>query len=342
MSLKCLCVIAVSTVLCLAADHKEAPLAQEAPAADIADLYAFTHPQDVSRLVLAMTVNPFSVPEEAVGFNFSSRVRYRFLIDNDGDARADHFITIQFLPDQSFFAVFSDGTRIDGQATPPSEEPEPSHELIFEGSNDARIFAGPRDDPFFFDFVGFSRVLAGTGSFSGSDSFAGYNVSAIVVELPISVISDGSSVLNIWAVTELEQPGGQLFKEALPRWKTLDRMGNPGVATALIPPGLKDFYNASPPNRDAELFAPSIVASLTALGTTADNIGVLASVAVPDLLTIDVSAPSGFPNGRTLDDDVIDVLFHFIFNQSGVTDGVASNDAAFMGEFPFLAAPWQP
>lgn len=334
--------LALACVASIAADHKEAPRAQEGPAADIADFYAFTNPSDASKLVLALTVNPFSVPEQAGGFNFSPRIRYRFLVDNNGDANADQSITVQFLPDQSFYAVFSDGTRIDGMATSPSAEPQPNDALIFDGPNGTRIFAGPRDDPFFFDSVGFTRVLSGTGTFSGSDSFAGFNVSAIVVEFPVAMVNDGSSVLNIWAVTEVERAGGRLFKEAVPRWKTVDRMGNPAVATALIPSGLKDFYNESPPARDAEQFAPTIVASLTALGTSAENIGILASVAVPDLLTIDVSAPSGFPNGRTLEDDVIDVLFHFIFNQAGVSDGVANNDVSFPEDFPYLAAPWQP
>ncbi len=325
----------------IAADHKEAPLTQEGPAADIADLYAFASPQDSSRLVLAMTVNPFSVPEEAVGFNFSPRVRYRFNIDSDGDAQADSSISFQFLGDQSYFVLLPGDLRIDGVATPPTEEPHPNDTNVIEGPNGIRVFAGPRDDPFFFDFVGFSRTLAGTGSFTGDDSFAGYNVSALVVELPMDMITNGSSVINVWATTEEERPGFALFKEGQ-RFQVIDRMGNPAVATALIPAGLKDFYNQSPPSRDGELFASSIVASLTALGTSAENIGVLASVAVPDLLTLNVTQPSGFPNGRGLPDDVVDVLFHFIFNQAGVTDGVSQNDSAFDAEFPYLAAPWQP
>jgi hypothetical protein len=40
---------------------------------------------------------------------------------------------------------------------------------------------------------------------------------------------------------------------------------------------------------------------------------VLASVAIPDLLVIDRTQPDGFPNGRQLEDDVIDALLGLIF-----------------------------
>ena len=42
------------------------------------------------------------------------------------------------------------------------------------------------------------------------------------------------------------------------------------------------------------------------------------------------------------DDDVIDTLFFFIFNQVPVSDMVDANDKAFLDEFPFLAPPPQP
>ena len=75
--------------------------------------------------------------------------------------------------------------------------------------------------------------------------------------------------------------------------------------------------------------------------TDATNIGILASVAVPDTLKLDLTQPIGYPNGRDPDDDVIDTLLFFIFNQVAVSDGVAANDAPFLDVFPFLANPFQ-
>ena len=84
------------------------------------------------------------------------------------------------------------------------------------------------------------------------------------------------------------------------------------------------------------------MASLQSLGTNDENIGILASVALPDTLKLDPSAPSGYPNGRLPEDDVVDTLLFFIFNQTPVADGVAGNDVAFEAEFPYLAPPQQP
>ena len=95
------------------------------------------------------------------------------------------------------------------------------------------------------------------------------------------------------------------------------------------------------PRFDAVDFAGTLVASLQGLGTSADNIGVLASVAVPDTLKLDASQPSSFPNGRAPADDVIDVLLGLILNSPGIGDGVDGNDRPFEAEFPFLASPQQ-
>ena len=331
-----------ATVASLASDHKEAPFVSERPPVDIADLYTFLSPEDGSKLVLAMTVNPFSVTSEAFAFNYSPGILYRFHIDNDGDAVADHLITFQFRADQSYTVSLPNGTNVEGFATAPSEEPEPNEARIVDNGDGVRIFAGPRDDPFFFDVVGFVRFLSGTGAFTGSDGFAGFNVSALVIELPLDMISDGSDVLNTWASTGTPfSVKNHLSLNNIPS-SQIDRVGNPAVATALIPTGLKDAYNRTRPVNDAKNFAGDIVASLNAFGTSEDNIGILASVAVPDMLTINTAADSGFPNGRTLSDDVIDIILGLVLNNPDIGDAVDANDTEFSDTFPFLADPWQP
>ena len=69
-------------------------------------------------------------------------------------------------------------------------------------NNDVKVFAGPRDDPFFFDLAQFKKIIAGTAtSFNnpGTDTFAGTNVMSIVVELPKSML--GTGPINIWATS---------------------------------------------------------------------------------------------------------------------------------------------
>ena len=74
----------------------------------------------------------------------------------------------------------------------------------------------------------------------------------------------------------------------------------------------------------------------------------VAQAVVPDTLTLDLSATSGFPNGRKLADPVIDVTLAVIFldlsvNGPGTLAGLPlnppANDVSFRDTFPYLAAP---
>jgi hypothetical protein len=60
---------------------------------------------------------------------------------------------------------------------------------------------------------------------------------------------------------------------------------------------------------------------------------------LPDVITFDTSNAGGFLNGRRLQDDVIDIVLGAVSNGGVTTDMVNANDAAFLGQFPYLAAP---
>jgi len=70
-----------------AADHREAPKVDAIPEGDITDVFLFTDPNDPSRVVMMMNVNPFGNPSENPSFSFSPDLLYQFKIDNTGDAR---------------------------------------------------------------------------------------------------------------------------------------------------------------------------------------------------------------------------------------------------------------
>lgn len=349
-----LCALAVAAglaVVSLAGDHREAPLIREDPTADIADIYAFLNPNDSDRLVLVMNVNPFSVPAENTTYAFSGNVRYSFLIDNTSDAVAEHRVDVRFSdPAQGpqTYKVFVDsGLLLEGAVTPPTIEPKAIDPIIATGPDGTLGFAGQRDDPFFFDSVGYARFFNQSGFFSGTDGFAGYNVSAIVLDLPVaSFLADSSSQLQIWGVTErrqvtLRRSDQGLLEQSYGPWQQIDRMGNPAV-NGLISPASKDFFNIGRPENDATDFAGEMIAIMTLLGTNQENIGILTSIVVPDTLKLDTSKPTEFPNGRKLTDDVLDTLVFYLFNQTPFPDGVYANDKEFLESFPFLAPPHQP
>lgn len=145
----------------------------------------------------------------------------------------------------------------------------------------------------------------------------------------------------------------------------VDRMGMPAVATALISSGMKDAYNEATPLVDAEAtFVDDIVANLTGLHAALDDdlmgfgltpcaIDVCAKqgapLVVPDVLAIDINAPSGFPNGRRLADPVIDVTLAVIMLDLTVHDALTfaniplnppANDKEFLPDFPYVATPF--
>lgn len=353
MSMKTLAVAIAAASLAAgavqAADHREAPLIAQNPSADIGDVYAFRNPMDGDKLVLILTVNPFAVKEEAVTYHFSPNVRYRINIDNTGDAVADHRLVFDFTPvvpgPQMVTARLPNGVELTGATTAPTEEPTANSPTIIEGPNGIKVFAGPTDDPFFFDVVGFLRFLSGTGIFTGSDGFGGKNVSSIVAEIPVSSVAGSSGQLQIWADTNYRQivltsPSAGRVQSFFGPYIQVDRTGNPTVNTVLVPASLKDAYNASEPKDDVQ-FAAVQLQSLQSFGTSNDNIATLASVALPDTLKLDLSQDDGYPNGRRLDDDVVDTLLTLILN-APVADLVDANDKPFNTTFPYLAAPHQP
>lgn len=369
-----------------AADHAESTSVAGDPGADIGDVYAFLDPNDNSKVVLAMDVEGFIVPSELLNLSFfSPDVLYRFEIENTGDAVPDQTIDITFSPQTArnqpqtatirlprtktgrYINYFTAPTTV--QTLNPAAKPF----TVTTSGSGASFFAGLTDDPFYFDIVGFNRfvasVLGGSPDVAplgrNRDSFAGYNIHMIAVEVPASMLrGSNGDIIGVNGVTmrqrsSTRQDTGELINSG--NYVQVDRMATPAVNTALIPFPRKNEYNASTPLDDANgRFAGDIVGTLTALGTNQSNIGVLASVAVAngDFLRLNLATPNnnlgsgqtvtssnytGFPNGRRPGDDTINTLYYFIGNQNPlIQEAVNHNDVPLGSTFPFFAPPNQP
>jgi hypothetical protein len=385
--LLCAAAVCGSVNLVRAADHGDAPNIAGDQAADLGDVYFFLDPNDNTQAVLIMTVRGFIVPGESVNFAiFDEKVRYRFAIENSGDAKVDSTIDIVFnlrtadpgptgkeilqIPKaQTATITLPNGNTFTAPVLNPSlAATPPAQTVTTDSASGVSFFAGEVDDPFFFDIPGFSRFIASVRNGSadptqldrGRDTFAGYNILAIALRVPVSLIKGSGNVIGLEALT---QRAVQFPKKKKKKIKSqgafgpIDRMGNPAVNVALVPFNRKNEYNASSTQDDAAgVFANDIIATLTALGTNTTNIGILAAVAVTngDFVHLDVSipntgsgggtnAPAAFPNGRRLQDDVIDILLNIITN-GAITAGdhADANDLAFANTFPFLAQSQQP
>ena len=336
----------------LAADHRDGPGIEGMPAADINDVYAFRSPTNNDNLVVALTVNPLTAPAQNSTTRFASDVAYNIHVDNTGDLVADATVVVTFNSDGTQFTINGLGDPITGPVTSAS-----SASAMVTETGPFKVFAGLRDDPFFFDLVGFQAFLAGPytptaglrQSGTPSDTFAGTNVSAIVLELPIVALTgqatSNTGVIKAWASTS--RGGTQL-----------DRMAIPAINTALIPSDMKDAFNAGTPATDEAMFRATAEATIEGLRAAVAPVlgpetggplgdvpaaGVAAAL-IPDIVTIDFANAVAFPNGRQLQDDVIDAALGIVLNRggaAGISDAVDGNDKAFLGTFPFLAAPHQ-
>ena len=343
------------------ADHRDSPGVEDDAAADITDVYAFRSPDNPDNLVAVLNVNGLTAPAENATRNFPTDVTYNINIDNTGDLVADATASISFSGDPLMFTVEGLGDPITGEVTPPSTDPTAPDPIITE-SGGIKVFAGQRDDPFFFDLVGFKAFVGGPyvpaeglraeGETPAADTFAGTNVSSIVIELPITALTgeatSDTGVIRAWATTT--RGGAQV-----------DRMAIPAINTAVIPSDQKDDFNQADPANDAADFGASAQTTIEGLRTAVNDVldpavgaedgGPLGSLTaeevkdalIPDVVTIDFSQPVGFTNGRTLEDDVIDVALQLVLNRTaGITDAIDGNDVASASSFPFLAPPHQP
>lgn len=196
-----------------AADHKDSPAVERDPATDIADVYAFRR---ADNLVIAMTVQNLTVSGTGTDL-FNTRARYQFFVDNTNDnilaANATVTVTFSGTAPQTFKVEGLSSIPITGVTSGFSNAASPA----ITTSGAIKVFAGPRDDPFYFDLAGFREFLAGTytpaaglRSASGGlprNAFAGLNVGAIVIELPITALTGqanaNTGTIRAWGATSV-------------------------------------------------------------------------------------------------------------------------------------------
>src|SRR6266571_4521154 len=75
---------------------------------------------------------------------------------------------------------------------------------IFPGIGDSKVFAGLRDDPFFFDLAAFKGLHQFCDEFT-RDFFAGFNVNAMVLQVNTDSLGDSPNI-GVW--TTIETPNG--------------------------------------------------------------------------------------------------------------------------------------
>ncbi|MCB1055452.1 MAG: DUF4331 domain-containing protein [Acidobacteria bacterium] len=297
-----------------------------------------------------------------------------------------------------------------------------------------KVFAGTVEDPFFIDLgAAFDSVNLRTDAFEtgvpgvlsdsqdvadgvnyAPDDVAGFNVNAIAIEVPISMLTaDGQqhdpshpdATIGVWGTTA--RPRVKILRD--PRLDPvlasqlvqIQRVGNPLINELIIGTGSKDLFSRSYPRNDRRFadfaldpllarvlnaaydatvapgvlpvpdpprvdllplvqYLPPIAAPGTSPGPVADllrlNTGIPPTPAAQrsrlGFLTLLDDEPAnddaaGFPNGRRLTDDVVDIALRAVvgvlagpdynrFPHNRVGDGVNRNDQPLRETFPYL------
>ncbi len=205
--------LAVTGLVLMSADHADAP-AVTGNANDITDVYAFQG-QDTNNMVFVVNTQGLLTPAATAGAVFNENVMVEINIDNNGDAIEDLVIqAIKRGNKMYFFGPTAPGTTgisstvKTANAAGNVEISTQSSAPIVATANGMKFFAGPRDDPFFFDLGQFKSILMGTASgFNnpGLDTFKGTNVLATVIEVPKTLLGGTGTSVNIWAETKQKQ-----------------------------------------------------------------------------------------------------------------------------------------
>jgi Domain of unknown function (DUF4331) len=194
-----------------AADHIDTPAVTGQPT-DITDLYVFRG-VNTANLVFVANTQGLLTPGSTGAAKFDENTVIEFNIDNNADNVEDLVIQCKYDAASNKMQVYGPiapsekGTRskLEGNVTAETTiTPYGGTLATGTGASGIQVFAGPRDDPFFFDLNQFKKILAGTaGNFNnpGTDAFAGTNVMSVVVEVPKTMLGTGTSI-NVWLETK--------------------------------------------------------------------------------------------------------------------------------------------
>jgi hypothetical protein len=385
-------IVVLTPGIIAASDHDDGEVDIKGRTVNLTDLYVYREKDQNSSaadgdLVLTMNSNPRSLARYQ--YYFSTTALYQFYITQVGDVnstptgRADIVLRFAFSPpnNQGMQAVAitvirggsetTTKTTVNGGliATTPLNSNAVLNTVPVGGSN-LTVFAGLREDPFFFDVEQFFRVRAGalgTGPKVGFrdpskaiDFTKGYNVNTIAVRVPKAFLQAGTGVntFDVWTTTSV--------RDGVGGFKQLDRVARPAINEGLvITPSLMEAFNSISPKLDLSAAAAPVrqeaVATLKALdlldGKQNVDPNAIAKAFLPDVMRIDTTKTSGYASatnaqgsligGRLLLDNVIDITLGALVG-SPVTENVTYNGTPgnpaqghkpLEPNFPYLALP---
>ena len=203
--------VAIATTIggfLLASDHIDAPAVKN-QTTDITDLYVFNG-ADTNNLVFVANTQGLLTPASTAAAAFDPNTLIQINIDNNGDNVEDEVIqAIYSGTSMNFYGPVKPSmtgirSKLEGAVTASvAVTAYGAAPVTGSGASGIKVFAGPRDDPFFFDLDQYHAILAGKApgfNNPGKDAFAGTNVMSIVVEVPKKLLNSTGKI-NVWLTT---------------------------------------------------------------------------------------------------------------------------------------------
>jgi hypothetical protein len=208
--------VAIATTIggfLLASDHIDAPAVKN-QTTDITDLYVFNG-ADTNNLVFVANTQGLLAPTATAAAAFDPNTLIQINIDNTGDNVEDLVIQAIFAGGKMNFygpvkpSATGSRSKLEGDiiASVAVTAYGASSPTTSTTSSGIMVFAGPRDDPFFFDLDQYHAVIAGTASgFNnpGKDAFAGTNVMSVVIEVPKKLLNSTGKI-SAWLTTRKKE-----------------------------------------------------------------------------------------------------------------------------------------
>lgn len=359
--------------LAVASDHIDGPVTDRHPVADITDIYAFPCPDYPGHIALVMDVYTGVSPKG----HFSEKVVYSFLIRNasirsNGQApgfntQGDYKVSFSFEtphePNTSHWVTCtsSKGTTIRVKV---------DNTNGFSEGDKLGVFAGRRSDPFFYNSRWGMKVIKGNITEPKND-----NLLQQLNVLSIVVIIDVDQELDLSQGSLLTIAAESITTDDDNTTRQIDRLGRPEITNVYMAskgrPELRDLYNKENTFKlnetNAQLYRQRISDNLAFFDGLDDEkdwstqeANNLTNLLLNDYLVLDASKPysvssffeieysllQGKPHttcgGRSLNDDVMDLIFNMLINagkRPTITDGVDQATQPATETFPYVRAP---
>jgi hypothetical protein len=244
----------------------------------------------------------------------------------------------------------------------------------------SKTWAGQADDSFFLDLRVFDLLYGADFSEVGDDTLAGFNVSGLALQVPKADLArrgrpGNNPIIGVWSTADRQRPNGQfaqvsrlgnpLVNEVViplrdkDRWNASQPSNDGQFLKYVTDPELARLIEAiygidapATPRNDLVSVFLTGVQGLNMPDNVRPSEQIRLNMSIPPCEEGSCPAHSrlgviggdnaGYPNGRRLADDTIDISLQvvegeLVGNPNDLGDGVDANELAFQTTFPYLA-----